>query len=72
MSQCIVVGRDGNLWFTEEYGNQIGRLTPEGRFTEFPVPTAGSDPVSIVVGRDGNLWFIETVANQIGRLTPAR
>jgi len=24
----IVTGRDGNLWFTEYYGNKIGRISP--------------------------------------------
>jgi streptogramin lyase len=38
--------------------------------TEFPLPTAGSPPVSIVAGPDGNLWFTETGGiDKIGRIT---
>ena len=36
----IAAGPDGNLWFTEEVGDKIGRITPVGAVTEFPVPTA--------------------------------
>jgi hypothetical protein len=39
--------------------------------TEFPIPTADSNPVGITRGPDGNLWFTETQANKIGRITPA-
>lgn len=38
--------------------------------TEFPVPTAASQPYSIALGPDGNLWFTETGTNKIGRVTP--
>lgn len=55
----IVVGQDGNLWFTEQGSvgangccepmfpapGKIGRITPSGVITEFPTPTnsAGSN-----------------------------
>ena len=67
----IATGADGNLWFTEAAGNQIGRITTSGVITEFPIPTAGSGPVGIAAGADGNLWFAEQNANQIGRITRA-
>ena len=40
----IAAGPDGNLWFTEFATNQIGRITPAGTITEFPVPTATAVP----------------------------
>src|SRR5450755_2468879 len=43
----ITLGPDGNLWFTEGDGNNVGRITPEGNITEFPVRTAGSTPGNI-------------------------
>ena len=55
----IAAGPDGNLWFTEGNGNQIGRITTAGVITEFPIPTANSDPYGIAAGPDGNLWFTE-------------
>ncbi len=64
----ITAGPDGALWFTEGTGN-IGRITPSGSITEFPIPTASSMPVGITAGPDGNLWFAENSASKIGRIT---
>ncbi len=66
----IVSGPDGNLWFTEEFDNKIGRITPSGVVTEFPVPDAGGLLFGITAGPDGNLWFADPGSNQIGRITP--
>jgi RHS repeat-associated protein len=65
---AITAGPDGNLWFTEQYGNNIGNITPAGVITEFPVPTILSRPFGIVAGPDGNLWFTEILANNIGKV----
>jgi uncharacterized protein (TIGR03437 family) len=37
--------------------------------TEYPVPTAASNPTFITTGPDGNLWFTESDANKIGKIT---
>ena len=66
----ITVGPDGNLWFTENTGNKIGRITPDGVITEFTIPTANSGPRGIAAGPDGNVWFTEYAGNQIGRISP--
>lgn len=70
----ITTGADGNLWFTESrfgggplVGNRVTRMTVNGVFTEFPIPTADSRPHRIVSGPDNALWFTEENANQIGR-----
>ena len=71
--QGITAGPDGNLWFTEQEGNNIGRITVGGIITEFAIPTANVVPDAITAGPDGNLWFTETaeqVPNSIGRITP--
>ena len=49
----------------------IGRITPVGVITEFPIPTADSKPVGIASGPDSNLWFTESAlaSNKIGRIT---
>jgi virginiamycin B lyase len=67
----ITAGPDGALWFTEMFGNKIGRITPAGTITEFPLPTPSSGPDSITAGPDGALWFTEFTGNKIGRITPA-
>src|SRR6266567_1792250 len=71
--QDITSGPDGNLWFTEFWSNRIGRMTPAGALTEFPIPTADSGPRGIVSGPDGNVWFVESSFNHtaIARITTA-
>jgi len=65
----ITKGPDGNVWFTE--AQKIGRLTPDGTFTEFPVGDVAARPSDIAAGPDGNLWFTESGRNaKIGRMTP--
>ena len=65
----LTSGPDGALWFTEETGNKIGRMTTGGAVTnEIPVPTAASLPGEITVGPDGKLWFTEFDGNKIGRV----
>ena len=40
-------------------------------FTEYTIPTLGSQPTSIAAGPDGALWFTESGSNKIGRITTA-
>ena len=76
----LVVGPDGNLWFTEQSltkgSGAIGRITPAGvvtMFTKGLLP--GGYPSNITVGPGGNLWFTEQSLTKgsgaIGRITPA-
>src|SRR5262245_34130047 len=39
--------------------------------TQFPIPSASSNPFGITRGPDSNLWFTESLAGRIGRITPA-
>jgi len=65
------VGADGNVWFTEKRGSQIGRITPSGWIAEWPTLTPGAVPMSIGLGLDGNVWFSEDIG-KIGRITATR
>lgn len=57
------------VWFTEFYGNKIGRMTGEGEFTEFEVPTPGSGPMGITrTFSPASIWFTELLGNKIGRM----
>ncbi len=58
------------MWFTEYDGVKIGRITPAGAITEFPIATAHCYPSIITAGPDGNIWFTEYAGNKIGRITP--
>ncbi|MGH6746802.1 caspase, EACC1-associated type [Novosphingobium sp.] len=72
----MTAGPDGNMWFTEPDHDKIGKITPDGKIAEYPVPTPGGHPFEIAAGPDGNVWFTEgnpdgTSGNKIGRLVPA-
>ena len=58
----ITAGPDGNLWFTELDGNQIGTINPATArpSPSSPSPPPAPDPHGITAGPDGNLWFTET------------
>jgi virginiamycin B lyase len=73
----ITAGADGNMWFVELNGqmdgrkvdgNRVGRMTMDGRITEFPMPSPTGSPTNIAVGPDRNIWF--TKGNVVGRVTP--
>jgi virginiamycin B lyase len=39
------------------FANRIGRITPAGDITEFPLPRPLTRSFGITAGPDGNLWF---------------
>ena len=65
----IILGPDGNLWFTEQNASNVARVTPDGVITEFRTPTF-SFPLEITAGPDGNVWFSEGAVGQIAFITP--
>jgi virginiamycin B lyase len=64
----IAAGSDGAMWFTEAGSgvNKIGRVTPDGTFTEYVTPTPR--PSAITAGPDGALWYTMLSAWKIGRI----
>jgi streptogramin lyase len=73
----IAAGPDGNLWFTDGNGftPAIGRITPTGTITEFPLPGPIGNtphPFQIIAGPNGNLWFTDSgnASSAIGQITP--
>ena len=65
----IILGPDGNLWFTEQNASNVARVTLDGVITEFRTPTF-SFPLDITAGPDGNVWFSEGAVGQIAFITP--
>jgi virginiamycin B lyase len=65
----ITAAFDGNLWFTEQSANKLGRITTAGVITEFPLPVAGTQPARIITGPDGGIWFTETGRSFIGHIS---
>lgn len=69
----IVYGADGKVWFSEDSGSAIGRITPSGSIVTYPVTTQNSyfESKSMAVGPDGNVWFCVSTDSEIGRITPS-
>ncbi|MDA8080866.1 MAG: putative Ig domain-containing protein [Actinomycetota bacterium] len=65
----IAEGPDGNLWFTESSGNNIGDITTSGSVSTLNLANSGMVPTGIVTGPDGNLWFTAGGAGAIGKIT---
>ena len=75
--QGIVTGSDGNLWFTNQGTNSIGRITPTGRVVDYTAASIDlssveyTNPDGITSGPDKALWFTNYATNSIGRITTA-
>ena len=74
---AMASGPDGNMWFTNNANNSIGRITPSGAVTYFAVPTTSVSPstsgpglFALVAGPDGNMWFTALYENFVGKITP--
>ena len=56
------------MWFAESKGGRIGRITTDGKISEFPLLRPDATPWSIVAGPDGALWFVENPGNAVARI----
>jgi virginiamycin B lyase len=54
----LTKGRDGNVWVTLDQGNDIARITPKGKVTEYDA-AAIANPVGIASGPGGTLWVTQ-------------
>jgi streptogramin lyase len=68
--QDLVLGPDGNIWFTERGNNKIGRINAADPSQLDEFPTVGTAPDIITVGPEGALWYTELNSNSIGRILP--
>jgi virginiamycin B lyase len=69
---AITAGPDGALWFTENPA-AIGRISTNGKVTEFGPKLLNTFYGDITTGADGALWFLvnNTIGPvQLGRITP--
>jgi virginiamycin B lyase len=79
--QYITTGPDGALWFTENDGQALGRITTSGTITQVPLPpfshtdpiagliSEDSHPFGITTGPDGALWYADSSSADLGRVT---
>ncbi|MEO5755166.1 MAG: Virginiamycin B lyase [Chthoniobacterales bacterium] len=61
----IAAGPDGNVWFTQRFLPEIGKITPSGDFTFYPIP---ANAEQITPGLD-ELFFTEFGSDRIGSIT---
>ena len=65
----IAVGPDRNIWFTR--GGLLGRVTPDGVITEFPLRVPNAGATGLTAGSDrqppsrlgDRLWFTQSGVN---------
>jgi hypothetical protein len=65
----VALGPDGNIWFTAL--GEVGRMTPAGSFTTFPIPVGSEylpESKGLVAGIGGDLWWVDG-RTRIGRVT---
>lgn len=62
----------GDIWFTAQMSNYVGRLSPgrDGEVGLVEVPTARARPYGIVLDSMDRPWFVEFGSNKIGMIDP--
>ncbi|MGC2632718.1 MAG: hypothetical protein WA215_00755 [Candidatus Cybelea sp.] len=70
-----ILAGDGNVWFTEAYAGQLGRIKPSGRITEFPLPQdSGQFPtapygLTTSGGKHLQIWFADYQNSRLGQFS---
>lgn len=59
----IATGKDGSLWFSEQKGYKVGRITTSGQITEWTIPREDAEdtdfgPEELTVAADGRVWVL--------------
>jgi virginiamycin B lyase len=70
---ALTAGPDGAIWFLEMGADKVGRITADGKITEYPLPERErmhANPEGMAVGSDGAIWFSETLKMRMGRIDP--
>jgi virginiamycin B lyase len=71
--QQLTSGPDGALWFIDDGGAAIGRLTTSGALSTFTVPPAktglGVFVGGMAAGPDQAIWFTDLSGNRVCRLS---
>jgi len=71
--RSVAVTADGDLWFTENFANKIGRMDSSGSLiAEYDIPTTASGVRCIAAMSDGRLFFTQYDAGLIGEIIPRR
>jgi virginiamycin B lyase len=55
----LATGKDGSLWFSEQKGGKVGRITTAGQITEWTIPKDGDfGAEELTVAADGRVWVL--------------
>ena len=69
----VTVAPDRELWFTENFANKIGRMSPQGEvIDEYPIGGPNCGARAIIAHPDGRLFFSAYDASAIGEVIPRR
>jgi streptogramin lyase len=66
--RALTAGPDGNIWFVAGRPAAVGRISPSGVVTTFPL---AGEPSAITLGPGGDLWITEPEAARVARVTVA-
>jgi streptogramin lyase len=65
---AILEGIDGNFYFTDTLGDQIGQFKVKNLNVKFfAVPTANARPTAMTLGPDSEMYFTETGSDHLGQ-----
>ena len=59
---------DGILWFTDQGGGKVDKITTSGAITEYKVTPKYKWLGGIVLGPDGHVWFTAAGLNQVMKI----
>lgn len=70
-----ITASGGYVWFAAPNDDTIGRISPTGVVTTYPLTASYQEPRGIAAGSDGAVWFTETGSHEgqegIGRIDPS-
>jgi len=64
----IALGPDGNVWFSEQDTDHLGKVSPAGCIQEYTPPRSSVGISDLVAGPDGYLWFTSGSDDLIGHI----
>jgi virginiamycin B lyase len=64
----VIEGIDGNFYFTDTLGNQIGQFKIKStKVNFFAVPTSNAQPTAMILGPDSQIYFTEPGSDHLGQ-----
>ena len=67
--QGLKAGTDGAMWVTQEYPNNLIRMSTTGVVSYVALSTVNAQGNDLAFGPDGKIWVAEAQAGAIGRLS---